>query len=128
MTTLQGSWIWYDLISPDPAGSKAFYEAVIGWSISTGHGADSDYGFIANSDGTMTGGLMRLSAEPQAQGTPPGWIGYVGADDVDASVADVVAAGGQCLMPPRDIPMAGRVTLVSDCQVFGKWTSSLNST
>lgn len=28
MTTLQGSWVWYELMTPDPAGAKAFYEAV----------------------------------------------------------------------------------------------------
>ena len=50
MSTLQGSWIWYDLMSPDPEGSKAFYEAVVGWSISTGHGDDTNYGLITNPD------------------------------------------------------------------------------
>ena len=75
MTSLHGSWIWYELMSPDPAGSKAFYEAVVGWSISTGHGDDTNYGFIANPDGHMTGGLMRLTAEMQAHGAGrAGWV------------------------------------------------------
>ena len=37
MSTLHGSWIWYDLMTPDPEGAKAFYEAVVGWSMTTGH-------------------------------------------------------------------------------------------
>ena len=114
MSTLQGSWIWYDLMSPDPEGSKAFYEAVVGWSISTGHGADTNYGFITNPDGGMTGGLMRLSAEMQQHGARPCWLGYIGVDDVDASVVAITAAGGKVLMAPFDIEMAGRVALVTD--------------
>ena len=112
MTTLQGSWIWYELMSPDPDGSKAFYEAVVGWSISTGHGGDTNYGFITNPDGGMTGGLMRLSAEMQQHGARPCWIGYIAVDDVDASVAAITAAGGKVLMPPFDIEMADRKSVV----------------
>ena len=115
MTSLHGSWLWYELMSPDPDGSKAFYEAVVGWSISTGHGDDTNYGFIANPDGGMTGGLMRLTAEMQAHGARPCWLGYIGVDDVDASAASIAAAGGKVLMPPFDIAMAGRVALVTDC-------------
>ena len=114
MSTLHGSWIWYELMSPDPDGSKAFYEAVVGWSISTGHGDDTNYGFIVNPDGGMTGGLMRLTAEMQAHGARPSWLGYIGVDDVDASAASIAAAGGKVLMAPFDIAMAGRVALVAD--------------
>ena len=28
---LQGSHIWYELMTPDPDGAKAFYDAVVGW-------------------------------------------------------------------------------------------------
>ena len=33
--TLHGSWIWYELMTPDADGSKAFYERVVGWTIQT---------------------------------------------------------------------------------------------
>ena len=95
MGTLHGSWLWYELMSPDPEGSQAFYEAVVGWSISTGHGDDINYGFITNPDGTMTGGLMRLTAEMQAHGARPCWIGYLGVDDVDASAASIASGSDQ---------------------------------
>ena len=115
MGTLQGSWIWYELMSPDPDGSKVFYEAVVGWSMTTGHSEDTHYGFIACPDCGMTGGLMRLNAEMQQHGARPSWIGYLGVDDVDASVAAITAAGGQCHLPPFDIDLAGRVAMVTDC-------------
>ena len=116
MGTLQGSWIWYELMSPDPEGAKAFYESVIGWSMTTGHGEDNtDYGFITAPDGAMTGGLLRLKPEMQEHGARPCWLGYIGVDDVDASVVAIEAAGGKVLMAPFDVAMAGRVAMVTDC-------------
>ena len=112
--TLQGSWIWYELMTPDAEGSKAFYDRVVGWNIQTMHGEDSNYGFINNADGGMTGGVLRLDAEMERHGARPCWIGYVGVDDVDASLAAIEAAGGKTLMPARDIEMAGRIAMVAD--------------
>ena len=115
MGTLQGSWIWYELMTPDPDGAKAFYDAVIGWNISTGHGNDTDYGFLSNADGSMVGGLLRLSKEMTDRGTRPCWLGYLGVDDVDASLAAIALAGGTTLMPAFDIPGTGRIAMVADC-------------
>ena len=30
----RGDFIWYELITPDPTGAKAFYDAVVGWTSS----------------------------------------------------------------------------------------------
>lgn len=115
MTTLQGSWIWYELMTPDMAGAKAFYDAVVGWNIVPGSAQTNGYGFIANADGGMTGGVLELSADMQAHGARPCWLGYVGVDDVDAACTAIAAAGGTVLMPATDIAMAGRVAMVADC-------------
>jgi predicted enzyme related to lactoylglutathione lyase len=55
MGTLQGSWIWYELMTPDPQGAREFYQAVGGWTISPGHGDQDDYSLIARADGVLTG-------------------------------------------------------------------------
>jgi predicted enzyme related to lactoylglutathione lyase len=115
MTTLQGSWIWYELMTPDPAGAKAFYDAVVGWSILPGTTETDGYGFLAKPDDAMVGGVMTLSAEMACHGARPCWLGYIGVDDVDASVTAIEAAGGKCLMPARDVPMVGRIAMVADC-------------
>jgi predicted enzyme related to lactoylglutathione lyase len=112
--TLQGSWIWYELMTSDADGSKAFYDGVVGWNIQTTHGDSKDYGFINNADGDMTGGILHLNAEMQAHGARPCWVGYIGVDDVDASLTAIEAAGGKLLMPARDIEMAGRIAMVAD--------------
>ena len=115
MGTLQGNWIWYELITSDPAGAKLFYEAVVGWSMTTGHGAnDTEYGFITAQDGAMTGGVLQLKPEMTQNGARPCWLGYVGVEDVDDSVKAIAAAGGKILMSAMDVEMAGRVALVSD--------------
>lgn len=116
MARLQGSWIWYELMTSDVGGSKAFYEAVVpGWTMSAGPSEASGYGFIANADGGMTGGVLTLSSEMIGHGARPCWLGYIGVDDTDASVVAIEAAGGKCLMPARDVPMAGRIAMVADC-------------
>ncbi len=33
-----GDFIWYELMTTDPDGAKAFYDAVVGWNIGEGVG------------------------------------------------------------------------------------------
>ncbi|MCC6926009.1 VOC family protein [Novosphingobium sp.] len=115
MATLQGSWIWYELMTPDVAGAKAFYDAVVGWSMAAGTPETNGYGFITAADGAMIGGVLELTGDMTANGARPCWLGYVGVDDVDASVAAIEASGGKVLMPARDVQMAGRIAMMADC-------------
>ena len=111
-----GGFIWYELMTPDPEGAKAFYEPVVGWTLSTGHGETDDYGFITRADGGMNGGVLRLTSEMTSGGARPGWMGYVQVADVDAAVRAIEGAGGKSLMPARDVEMAGRIAMVADPQ------------
>ncbi len=109
-----GAFIWYELMTPDPEGAKAFYEPVVGWSMTVGHGDTNDYGFLTAPDGAMVGGLLRLTGDMTQHGARPGWIGYLEVDDVDAIVSKIEAKGGACLMPARDVEMAGRMAMAAD--------------
>ncbi|HYD04080.1 MAG TPA: VOC family protein [Reyranella sp.] len=109
-----GGFIWYELMTTDPEGAKAFYEPVVGWSMTTGHGDTDDYGFLTAPDGAIVGGLLRLTGEMTAGGARPGWLGYIAVADVDATVREIEAKGGRCLMPARDVEMAGRIAMVAD--------------
>lgn len=113
MGTLRGSWVWYELMTPDPEGAKAFYQAIAGWLMATGEG-EGGYGFITAPDGNMVGGVVNLTDAMCDEGAKPGWLGYIGVEDVDASVTVIEARGGRCTMPPRDVEMAGRIALVAD--------------
>lgn len=111
---LQGSHVWYELMTIDPDGAKAFYDAVVpGWSIGERMPGDQDYRMIGRSDGGFAGGVLGLTDEMRQHGAKPIWLGYVGVDDVDATVARIEAKGGKALMPAFDIPQ-GRIAMVAD--------------
>ena len=109
-----GSFIWYELMTPDPDGAKAFYDAVVGWNIEAQSQFPNGYRMIGRSDGKMAGGVLPLNSEMKQHGARPTWLGYIYVPDVDASVAAIERAGGKALMPPFDIPNVGRVAMVAD--------------
>jgi predicted enzyme related to lactoylglutathione lyase len=111
-----GDFIWYELITPDPVGAKAFYDAVVGWTIEPQPSGEMDYRMISRSDGKMAGGVMRLTDEMASHGARPIWLGYINVDDVDATVASIEQAGGKALLAAFDIPNIGRIAMVTDAQ------------
>ena len=113
---LQGSHVWYELMTTDPDGATKFYSAAVpGWSIGEPIGGDQDYRMIGRSDGGFGGGVLNLTDEMQSHGARPIWLGYIGVDDVDATVAAIESRGGKALMPAFDIPQ-GRIAMVADPQ------------
>ena len=113
---LQGSHIWYELMTTDPDGTTAFYGAVVpGWTVGQPIGGDQDYRIIGRSDGGSAGGVLALTEDMRQHGARPVWLGYIGADDVDATARQVEAKGGKLLMPAFDIPQ-GRIAMVTDPQ------------
>ena len=112
-----GGFIWYELMTPAPAASKAFYDAVAGWDIDTQSVAPAiEYRMIKRSDGGMAGGVLTLTEEMRSNGARPGWLGYLHAADVDATVEAIESSGGKALMPPWDQPGVGRLALAADPQ------------
>jgi predicted enzyme related to lactoylglutathione lyase len=117
MTNPHGSWIWYELMTPDPQASRTFYESVVGWTIDARPAmpGDTDYRIVHAGD-VAVAGMLTLNADMLASGAAPGWLGYVGVDDVDAAAERIKAAGGAVHVPPTDIPDIGRFAMVSDPQ------------
>lgn len=120
MTNPVGSFIWYELMTPDPDGAAAFYGPVVGWTISAHSDPASasdgmDYRMIGRSDGGNAGGVLKLNADMTAGGARPCWLGYFYVEDVDAAVAAIVADGGHAIMPAMDIEV-GRIAMVTDPQ------------
>lgn len=115
MANIPCSFIWYELMTPDLDGAKAFYDAVVGWRID-GPGeqpGDDFYRMIMRADGGATGGALRLSDEMVAEGAHPCWVGYLHVGDVDTATAAILAEGGRALAGPQDIPQ-GRFAMVTD--------------
>jgi predicted enzyme related to lactoylglutathione lyase len=111
-----GDFIWYELMTTDADGAKAFYDAVVGWNVDAQSSFPNGYRMIGRSDGKMAGGILPLTDEMREHGAHPTWLGYINVDDVDASLTKIEQAGGKALMPAFDIPQAGRVAMVADPQ------------
>ena len=111
-----GSFIWYELMTTDAEGAKAFYEALVGWTFGEAAPEFKGYRMINRRDGGFAGGVLPLTDDMRQHGAFPLWLGYIYVPDVDDAVSKIEAAGGRPWMPATDIPNVGRVALVSDPQ------------
>lgn len=115
MANRHGEFIWYELITSDVEAAARFYGEVVGWRSRDSGVPGKSYRLWSAADGDV-GGLMALPAGASAAGMRPGWIGYIGVEDVDAAVAQVVEGGGAVHMPATDMPGVGRLAMMSDPQ------------
>lgn len=115
MTNRHGDFIWYELMTTDAGGARAFYEAVVGWDIEMVPSGPVDYRMIASENGPVAG-LMPLTVEMQADGARPAWLGYVAVNDVDAMAKSIADGGGTVHRPPWDMAGVGRMAFVADPQ------------
>ena len=112
----RGKYIWYELMTTDAEGAKAFYDAVVGWNIGDPSPEFQGYRMINRSDGGFAGGVLPINDEMKSHGARPGWLGYIYVEDVDRSVAAIEKDGGKTWMAGTDIPNVGRIALVTDPQ------------
>lgn len=115
MSNPHGKFVWYELMTTDTAGAESFYRSVIGWGARDSGQPGMAYTMLTVA-GNAIGGMMALPEDACKAGARPGWVGYVWARDVDATAAQVKAAGGAVHRPPADIPGVGRFAVVADPQ------------
>ena len=116
MSEHHGRFIWYELMTTDPAAAKRFYGDVVGWTAQD-MPTPGDEGMtytILNADGNGVGGLMAIPPEAKAHNAPPCWTGYIAVDDTDAMAQKIKAKGGSVIREPADIPGIGRFAVVAD--------------
>ena len=76
-----GRFVWFDLMTTDPAAATAFYSRVTGWGTEQFPGP-TPY-TMWTSDGVPLGGVMQL---PPGDGNSPHWLAYISSPDVDKTV------------------------------------------
>lgn len=108
-----GQFVWYELMTTDAAAARAFYGAVVGWSFQEDTQPPLHYGMISRRDGVMVGGVLPLSPAMCEEGAFPSWVGYIATDDLDATLAEVLARGGRQYSETVEIP-EGRFAMVGD--------------
>lgn len=113
MSDFHGRFIWYELMTSDPAGAKAFYSNVVGWTPQDMPMGDMTY-TVLNAGDHGVAGLMQIPQEAAAMGIPPNWTGYVAVDDCDTSAEQAKTLGGSVMRPPMDIPGIGRFAIIAD--------------
>jgi uncharacterized protein len=112
----QGRFIWYELMTTDVKAAATFYTKVVGWGAQDASMPGLTYTFLTVGN-AFASGLMGLPEEARQTGTTPRWIGYVGVDDVDATVHRIRCLGGTVHVPPRDLLNVGRFSIVADPQM-----------
>ncbi len=125
MSSVDGRFVWYELMTTDLGAARTFYDQVVGWQAMETQMPGHPY-WMFTVDKAPIGGLMDLPQDARRMGAPPSWIGYVYASDVDAAAAKASALGGKLLVEPKDIPNVGRFAIVADPggAVFGLLQSS----
>lgn len=109
----QGRFIWQELLCNDLTAATFFYSRVMQWKAQP-FSQGSPYLMFTAIDGRSVAGAMRLSDESRAAGIAPHWRGYIGAEDVDATVAQAASLGARVVQQAQDVPTVGRVALLAD--------------
>jgi predicted enzyme related to lactoylglutathione lyase len=103
---------WHDLTVPNAGAVKDFYVAVLGASVQeTSMGDYSDYTLI-NPQGEAIGGVCHATGKNT--GIPPQWLMYVSVKDIDESLRQVTAKGGNIVKPKWSMGDYGAFAIIQD--------------
>jgi predicted enzyme related to lactoylglutathione lyase len=116
MADSHGRFVWYELMTTDMEAAKAFYAEIVGWGTQDASMPGMAY-TLFTAGGASVSGLMGLSEYARKSGLRPGWLGYVGVSDVDATADRIKELGGAVHVPPTDIPNISRFSVAADPQM-----------
>ena len=102
-----GSFLWFDLVTSDPAKVGTYYEKLFGWKISKAAGEDN-YDLITNR-GTLIGGIASIKGDEQAV-----WLGSLSVASVPKAIGKVKQLGGKILEPAQKVDDRGIIAIVED--------------
>lgn len=107
-----GAPCWHELYTRDYGAAVKFYQDVFKWeSHVMSDSEDFRYTTLGQGDDARAGIMDAAAFLPE--GVPSHWVVYFGVQDVDASLEQVAALGGQIVRPAEDSPY-GRLADVLD--------------
>lgn len=126
--SFHGRFVWQELMTEDTASAAAFYSKVVGWH-SQASAVDKSYTQFGIGS-SYYAGMMHIPDEARAAGAKPQWTPYIGAADVEATVAAAERLGGTVRRAAHDIPTIGRFAILGDPQgaVFAVFKPSTEGT
>ena len=118
-----GALCWTELATRDTKAAERFYTQFLGWTAKVGGaGTPMEYTEFFN-QGKPGVGMMPMP-EMVPAGVPPYWLPYFQVVSCDASTEKAKTLGATALVDPKDIPNAGRFSVLKDPQgaVFAVFT------
>jgi predicted enzyme related to lactoylglutathione lyase len=112
--SFHGRFVWQELMTEDTASAGTFYSKVVGWHAQPSAVDQSYTQFGIGS--AFYAGMMKVPDEARAAGAKPQWLPYIGAADVEATVAAAERLGGTVKRAAHDIPTIGRFAILADPQ------------
>ena len=103
MVGSHGRFVWYELMTSDVQAAKVFYASVVGWGTRDRSMLGMPYTLFTVGEASVSG-LLGIPPAAGNMGARPSWIGYVGVDDVDATVDRIRHLGGAVHVPPGTFP------------------------
>jgi predicted enzyme related to lactoylglutathione lyase len=104
--TVRGRFVWHELLTPNKAAAHDFYSKAVGWAKQAWE-QDPSYTMFAAASGP-------LGASIESREDAPHWRPYIGALDVDETVAAATRLGAKVLTPATSLPNAGRFAVLED--------------
>ena len=108
-----GTVVWNELNTRDQKKAQDFYGPLMGWEFEAVPQGDGEY-IMAKQGDAYVAGIFDLSTLPALDGVPDHWFTYFGVEDIDASVAMVVANGGSVKRPVFEVMGGMKVAIVID--------------
>jgi len=105
----EGVFVWDELLVADADAVQGFYEQVFGWTTTDAGPEYGGYRIFQQGEARVAG----LMGFPDA---PAQWRPYIGVTDVDATTEKAKELGANVLLEPTDVPMVGRLAVLSDPQ------------
>lgn len=103
--SLVGAPSWFELLTPEMATARPFYESLFGWTAESMPGQSMPYTRFKLGDRSVAG-MMELTDE--MQGVPPCWVTYFTVSDAEATAREAVRLGGTVYLAAQDAPGVGR--------------------
>jgi len=122
-----GNFCWVELATSDQGAAKTFYETLLGWGAADQPMGPGETYTIFKKAGRDVAAAYRQ--RPDQAGVPPNWQVYVRVASADEAAAKATALGGTVLVPPLDVPDAGRMAVLQDPigAVFAVWEPRRNA-
>ncbi len=110
-----GGIAWVDLSVKDAPGVRDFYKAVVGWTpAEVDMGGYADYAMKSPDSGKAVAGVCH--ARGVNADLPPVWLVYIRVENLDRSMEQCRAHGGEVLVGPKSFGGEARYCVVKDPQ------------